>query len=218
MTEIASSPGEPDEKTNRHYEKRFGIRRLLDGLGQWPVPSANTPPPAFLFPKPTMSKSCLKSELPSDLSAAVRFPLKPSGVGRAVSSEPPWPSQSLFAETFQWLASPVRSGVLLLSGARSLAAEVVCLTREARFLLSPAARVNRSSAEDFQWLRLRISDRRSIIRRLSKPPMSSALTRGEGYLVARSSRVNRLLRGLSVVSLATNEGHKALRPARGVRR
>ena len=65
----------------------------MDGLGLWPVPSARAPPPAFLFPKPTMSKSRSVEPAAADLGSEAPQEETPRQDG-AVSTSPLPPCQS----------------------------------------------------------------------------------------------------------------------------
>jgi len=133
------SDGDCGRRTRRTDEQSSLIRnakcRRLDGRPR-PVASSvrRAPPPAFPFPKPTMSKSWFKiRNLRSDPNPP-RRPLRgPPGVGSAVSIGPLTPCQRPASDFYSRFVSPVWRATAFRPGAQLTAADVFRLTRGGGF-------------------------------------------------------------------------------------
>lgn len=101
-----------------------------------PVASSarRAPPPAFLFPKSTMSKSWFKNRNFRSDPNPPRRPLRgPPGVGSAVSIGPLTPCQRPASDFCSAFVSPVWRATAFRPGAQLTAADVFRLTRGGGF-------------------------------------------------------------------------------------
>lgn len=111
---------DPEGPTNnRHYRETRQCRRLDERPRPVASSARRAPPPAFLFPKSTMSKSWFKiRNFRSDPNPPRRPSGGPPGVGSAVSIEPRTPCQRPASDFVQRFCSPVWKATAFRPGAQ----------------------------------------------------------------------------------------------------
>jgi len=155
VTEIVVA-GPEGPTNNRHYRETRQCRRLDERPRPVASSTRRAPPPAFLFPKSTMSKSWFKiRNFRSDPNPPCRPFGGPPGVGSAVSIGPLTPCQRPASDFCSSFVRPVWRATAFRPGAQLDRRRCLPLDARRRLLWNRHPHVNRVFRDWLQSTKLR---------------------------------------------------------------